>query len=67
MTPAITATAKSCQTVIALTAIKTKASAIGIFVMILKLDQANVPMTTINITPTSAAMGFAQSRVPQIE
>ena len=50
--------AKSCQTVMALTAMSTKASAAGIFLMILKLDQANVPMTTMNITPTNAAIGI---------
>ena len=58
MTPAITATAKSFQTVIAETAIKTIASDKGIFLIILKLLQAKVPITTINITPTSAAIGI---------
>ena len=58
ITPAITAIARSTYTVIADTAIKTKASANGILFMIRKLDQANVPTTTINITPTSAANGI---------
>ena len=58
ITPAITATARSTYTVMADTAIKTKASANGILFMIRKLDQANVPTTTINITPTSAAIGI---------
>ena len=46
----------------ALTAMSTKASAAGIFLMILKLDQANVPMTTMNITPTNAAIGICSIR-----
>ncbi len=29
----------------------------GILFIILKLDHANVPITTINITPTNAAIG----------
>ena len=30
----------------------------GILFIILKLDQAKVPITTINMTPTNAAMGI---------
>ena len=58
ITPAITAMAKSCHTVIAETAISTNASGRGILCRILKLLQAKVPITTINITPTSAAIGI---------
>ena len=58
ITPAITATAKSCQTVMAETAINTMASDNGILLRILKLLQAKVPMTTINMTPTNAAIGI---------
>ena len=58
ITPAITAIAKSCHTVIAETATNTKASALGIFLITLKLLHANVPITTINITPTRAAIGI---------
>lgn len=57
ITPAITAIAKSKITVKAETKIKTKTSDFGILLIILKLDQANVPITTINITPTKAAIG----------
>ena len=57
-TPANTAIAKSIHTVMAETAINTKASAVGILLIILKLLQAKVPMTTINMTPTKAAIGI---------
>ena len=40
------------------TVIRTKASDLGILCKILKLLHANVPITTINITPTSAANGI---------
>ena len=58
ITPAITATAKSFQTVIPETMTITKASEKGILFKIRKLLQANVPITTINITPTKAAIGI---------
>ena len=57
ITPTITAIAKSKITVRPETKIKTMRSEIGILFMILKLDQAKVPITTINITPTNAAIG----------
>ena len=57
ITPAITAIAKSKITVNAETAIRTITSLNGILLRILKLLQANVPITTINITPTRAAIG----------
>ena len=57
ITPKNTATAKSTKTVTAETKIKTKASDFGIFFRILKLDQAKVSITIINITPTNAAIG----------
>ena len=56
-TPAITAIAKSKITVSADTVTKTMTSLNGILFKILKLLQANVPITTINITPTNAAIG----------
>ena len=40
------------------TVIRTKASDLGILCNILKLLQAKVPITTINITPTNAAIGI---------
>ena len=55
--PAITATARSKITVSIETLINTNASLKGILFNILKLLQAKVPTTTINITPTRAAMG----------
>ena len=58
MIPEITAIARSKNTVITVTRTTTKASAFGIFDIILRLDQANVFITTINITPTSAAIGI---------
>lgn len=57
ITPASTAMARSKITVNADTSIKTKTSVFGILFSILKLLQAKVPITTINITPTRAAMG----------
>ena len=63
ITPETTAIAKSKNTVTVETKISTKTSAIGILLIILKLDQANVPITTINITPTNAAMGTCSIRL----
>ena len=57
ITPAITAIARSKTTVSPETKIKTMRSETGILFIILKLDQAKVPITTINITPTNAAIG----------
>ena len=57
ITPAITAMARSKITVSPETKINTIRSATGILFIILKLDQAKVPITTINITPTKAAIG----------
>ena len=57
ITPAITAMAKSKTTVKEDTATKTITSVRGILFKILKLLQAKVPITTINITPTRAAIG----------
>ena len=39
------------------TNINTNTSVFGILLIILKLDHAKVPITTINITPTNAAIG----------
>ena len=57
ITPTITAMARSCQTVTADTVISTTASAKGILYRMRKLLQAKVPTTTMNITPTRAAIG----------
>ena len=57
ITPEITAIAKSKKTVIDETNINTNTSVLGILLIILKLDHAKVPITTINITPTKAAIG----------
>ena len=57
ITPDITAIAKSKNTVMEDTNIKTNTSVLGILFIILKLDHAKVPKTTINITPTRAAIG----------
>jgi hypothetical protein len=46
--------------VITVTAIKTKASLLGILFNILRVGHANVPITTINISPTSAAIGIRE-------
>ena len=64
MTPAMTATAKSCQTVMALTAIKTKASATGILAMILKLDHAMCQLPHKHDTH-KGGYEYAQSKVLQ--
>ena len=37
----------------------TSKSEIGIFFQVFKVDHSKVPITTINITPTSAAMGIS--------
>ena len=58
ITPTITATARSCQTVTAVTRIITKASPFGTLRIILKEVHAKVPTTTIIIMPTRAAMGI---------
>ena len=57
-TPTTTATARSVATVTAETVIRIKASLNGTFPIILKLDHSNVLITTINITPISAANGI---------
>ena len=49
--------ARSNTTVTEETMIRTEASDLGIFFKILKLDQAKVSITIINITPIKAAMG----------
>ena len=59
ITPTRTATAKSSRTVTTVTKIITSASDFGIFVIRLIELQANVPITTMNITPTKAAIGIA--------
>ena len=58
ITPANTAMARSKITVSTVTSIITKISARGTLFKILKVFHANVPITTINITPTSAAIGI---------
>lgn len=59
ITPLITAMARSpVRTVIIVTATMTKLSARGTFRSTLKVGQAKVPITTINISPTSAASGI---------
>ena len=50
--------ARSVITVTTVTRTITKASIKGTFRMILRLFQANVPITTMNITPTRAANGI---------
>jgi hypothetical protein len=42
------------------TAIITKASDLGILFIILSVGQANVPITTINISQTNAASGIIE-------
>ena len=54
--------ARSYITVIVDTKTMTKASTKGILCMIRNEDQANVPITTINITPMRAAMGIISIR-----
>ena len=64
MTPATTARARLSEiTVIAVTAIITKASLLGIFGSILNVGQAKVPITTINMSQTSAASGIIDIRL----
>jgi hypothetical protein len=59
--PETTAIARSqVATVITVTAIRTKASLLGILFNICNVGQANVPITTINIRPTSAAIGISE-------
>jgi len=59
ITQATTARAKSpLITVIAVTAMMTKASVFGILFSIFSVGQANVPITTINMSHTSAASGI---------
>ena len=50
--------AKSSRTVTVETTTKINASLRGILFIIRKLLQAKVPITTINITPTKAAIGI---------
>ena len=56
ITPTNTAMAKSSKTVTVETTTKINASLRGILFIIRKLLQAKVPITTINITPTKAAI-----------
>ena len=58
ITPTTTATARSSKTVTTVTRIITKASLFGTKNNIFSEFQAKVPITTINITPTSAAIGI---------
>ena len=58
MIPTRTAIAKSCKTVTVETRMITKASILGMLDSIRRLDHSNVPITTINITPVSAAKGI---------
>ena len=63
MTPLITARARLwVTTVIPETKMRTKASVLGIFLKIRKLDHSKVPMTTMNITPVRAAKGIFSIR-----
>ena len=63
ITPEITARARLwVTTVIPETNIITKASVMGIFRRIRKLDHSKVPITTINITPVNAASGILSIR-----
>ena len=57
-TPANTAIAKSKTTVKTVTSRITTTSVNGTLFQILNVFQAKVPITTINITPTSAAIGI---------
>ena len=58
ITPIKTARAKLCRmTVIAATNNNTKISCLGILFMIRKLTHSKVPIATIIITPTKAAIG----------
>ena len=58
ITPEKTAIARSKITVRKVTSTITKISAIGTLFNILNVFHANVPITTINITPTKAAIGI---------
>ena len=58
ITPTTTATARSSATVTTVTRIITSASDFGTFVNSLNEFHAKVPITTINITPTNAAIGI---------
>ena len=58
ITPTTTAKAKSVAIVTADTVTKISASLIGTLPIIRKLDHSKVPITTINITPISAASGI---------
>ena len=59
MTPANTANARLCiKMVIRMTMIMTTMSLVGIFPKVLSEDHSKVPMTTMNMTPTSAALGI---------
>ena len=59
ITPATTATAKSSNTVIKVTKTITNASERGTTNNNFSEFQANVPITTINITPTNDAIGIS--------
>ena len=58
MTPTTTATARSLNTVTTVTSTITIASVSGMRRMIFSVCQAKVPITTMNMTPTSAASGI---------
>ena len=59
ITPTTTATAKSSATVTTVTKIITRASDLGTLVKSRIEFHAKVPITTINITPTNAAIGIS--------
>ena len=64
MTPLITAKARLWViTVMAETMMITKASVFGIFLRIRMLDHSNVPKTTMNMTPDSAAKGICSIKL----
>ena len=63
ITPTITAMAKSVNTVTIVTNTMTRASVSGIRRRMVTLCQANVPMTTMNITPTRAASGICSIKL----
>ena len=62
ITPTTTAIAKSSATVTAVTTIMTRPSERGTLRKMRKECQANVPITTMNITPTNAAIGICSIR-----
>ena len=68
-TPTTTAMARSVTTVTAETRISTNVSDRGMRCMIRRLDQAKVPMTTMNITPDQRGQGnhLDQARSEQDE